>query len=313
MTKHAIASHEEVEQNSFSSGKSLSSLLIDLKSLVKGIVLIANVLPVLTGFWLAVYFTGASFSEHLGLFLVTIIGSTFVMAGALVLNNWYEVDLDREMDRTQKRPTVTGNFSLNTVLTLGIVFTITGFVVLYFTTFEAVIYAFVGWFSYVILYTMWMKRKYTLNTVMGSISGAVTPLIGWAAITSSYHYIPIILALLLFIWQMPHTFAIAMRRHDEYKAAGVAMLPVVRGFDFTKRQIIIYVTCLLPLPFFLTSLGTIFVVVATILNALWILLSIGGFFTNSDKKWAKAQFLFSVNYLAILFVLMIIVTLPTFA
>lgn len=313
MTKHAIASHEEVEQNSFSNGTSLSGLLIDLKSLVKGIVLVANVLPVLTGFWLAIYFTGASFSDHLGVFLLTIIGSTFVMAGALVLNNWYEVDLDREMFRTKKRPTVTGNFSLKAVLTMGIVFTMLGFIVLAFTTFEAVIYAFIGWFTYVILYTIWMKRKYTLNTVMGSISGAVTPLIGWAALTSSYHYVPVVLGILLFIWQMPHTFAIAMRRHDEYKAAGVAMLPVVRGFDFTKRQIIVYVTCLLPLPFFLTSLGTIFVVIATILNVLWILLSIGGFFTNSDRKWARAQFLFSVNYLAILFVLMIIVTLPAFA
>lgn len=313
MTKHAIASHEEVEQNSFSNGTSLSGLLIDLKSLVKGIVLVANVLPVLTGFWLAIYFTGASFSDHLSVFLLTIIGSTFVMAGALVLNNWYEVDLDREMIRTKKRPTVTGNFSLKAVLTMGIVFTIIGFVVLAFTTFEAVIYAFIGWFTYVILYTMWMKRKYTLNTVMGSISGAVTPLIGWSALTSSYHYVPVVLGILLFIWQMPHTFAIAMRRHDEYKAAGVAMLPVVRGFDFTKRQIIVYVACLLPLPFFLTSLGTVFVVIATILNVLWILLSIGGFFTNSDKKWARAQFLFSVNYLAILFVLMIIVTLPAFA
>lgn len=310
MTKNVAVSHKEVEQSSL---KSLTNLLIDLKSLLKGIVLIANVLPVITGFWLAIYFTNSSFSDHWSLFLLTMIGSTFVMAGALVLNNWYEVDLDREMERTKSRPTVTGNFSLNTVLTMGILFSIIGFVILYFTTFEAVIYAFIGWFTYVILYTMWMKRKYTLNTIMGSISGAVTPLIGWAAIAPSYHYVPIVLALLLFIWQMPHTFAIAMRRHDEYKAAGVAMLPVVRGFDFTKRQIIIYVTCLLPLPFFLTSLGTIFVVVATVLNVLWILLSIGGFFTNSDAKWARALFLYSVNYLAILFILMIVVTLPAFS
>lgn len=284
--------------------------MVDLKSLVKGIVLIANALPVLTGFWLAIYFTGSSITEHWSAFWLTMIGSTFVMAGALVLNNWYEVDLDKEMKRTQARPTVTGNFSLKAVLTMGIAFSIIGFILLFFTNFEVVLYTFIGWFTYVILYTMWMKRKYTLNTVMGSISGAVTPLIGWAAVAPSYHFVPLVLALLLFIWQMPHTFAIAMRRHDEYKAAGVAMLPVVRGFEFTKRQIIIYVACLLPLPFFLMSLGTVFVVVATILNVLWVLLSVGGFFTNSDIKWARAQFLYSVNYVAILFVLMIIVTLP---
>lgn len=311
MTKNMIASHEE--ESAHTSEKYIVNLLLDLKSLVKGIVLIANVLPILTGFWLAVYFSGTSIADHWSLLWLTMIGSTFVMAGALVLNNWYEVDLDREMKRTKNRPTVTGNFSMKTVLTLGIIFSITGFITLFFTSFEAVLYAFIGWFTYVILYTMWMKRKYTLNTVMGSISGAVTPLIGWSVIANSYHYIPLVLALLLFIWQMPHTFAIAMRRHDEYKAAGVAMLPVVRGFEFTKRQIIIYVACLLPLPFFLVSLGTVFIVVATVLNVLWILLSVGGFFTNSDVKWARAQFLYSVNYLAILFVLMIIVTLPAFS
>lgn len=310
MNKNAIAPHEE--EVSYAGENQLIGILMDLKSLLKGIVLIANVLPVLTGFWLAIYFSGSTFSNHWGTLVLTMIGSTFVVGGALVLNNWYEVDLDREMNRTKARPTVTGNFSLKTVLTMGIVFTAIGFFLLFFTSLEAVLYAFIGWFTYVVLYTIWMKRKYTLNTVMGSISGAVTPLIGWSAIAPSYHYVPLVLALLLFIWQMPHTFAIAMRRHDDYKAAGVAMLPVVRGFDFTKRQIIIYVACLLPLPFFLLSLGTVFVVIASILNVLWILLSVGGFFTNSDIKWAKAQFLYSVNYIAILFILMMVVTLPGF-
>lgn len=285
-------------------------MLVDLKYLVKGLVLVANVFPVLAGFWLAVHFTGGSIKDHLDLLAITMLGSLFVVAGALVLNNWYEVDLDKEMARTQRRPTVTGSFSLKQVLLIGISFTVIGFVILLFTTRETWLYSLIGWVAYVLLYTVWMKRKYTLNTVMGSLSGAVTPLIGWGAITSTYHYVPLVLALLLFIWQMPHTFAIAIRRHDEYKAAGVAMLPVVRGIEFTKRQIIVYVACLLPLPFFLMSIGIWFVVIATILNILWLLLSIGGFFTNSDKKWARAQFLFSVNYLAILFVVMIIETLP---
>lgn len=313
MTKNAVVSEQGTDENEFSSGKSLSTVLADLKSLLKGIVLIANVLPVLTGFWLAVYFTNTTISENWRLFLLTMVGSLFIVAGALVLNNWYEVDLDREMARTKKRPTVTGNFSMKTVLTLGIVFSIIGFVLLFFTTFEAMMYGFIGWFTYVVLYTMWLKRKYTLNTIAGSVSGAVTPLIGWAAIAPSYHYVPLTLALLLFIWQMPHTFAIAIRRCEEYRAAGVAMLPVVRGLEFTKRQIIIYVTCLLPLPFFLMSLGTVFVVVATILNVGWILISIGGFFTNNDTQWARMSFLYSVNYLAILFVMMMIATWPVAA
>ncbi|HLR10308.1 MAG TPA: heme o synthase [Sporosarcina sp.] len=310
MSKNISVSEEKIGESTHLTKNAFIRMLVDLKYLVKGLVLVANVFPVLAGFWLAVHFAGDSIKDHLGLLATTMIGSLFVVAGALVLNNWYEVDLDKKMARTQKRPTVTGSFTLKQVFVLGISFTVIGFFILSFATKETWIYAFVGWVAYVLLYTVWMKRRYTLNTVMGSLSGAVTPLIGWGAISSTYHYVPLVLALLLFIWQMPHTFAIAIRRHDEYKAAGVAMLPVVRGFDFTKRQMIVYVACLLPLPFFLSSIGMWFVIIATVLNVLWLLLSIGGFFTNSDKKWARAQFLFSVNYLAILFVVMIIETLP---
>src|SRR5699024_12426703 len=106
--------------------------------------------------------------------------------------------------------------------------------------------------------------------VIGSVSGAVTPLIGWAVITSAYHIVPILLSLMLFIWQIPHTFAIAMRRHDEYKAANVPMLPVVYGFDMTKRHMAVYVLCLLHLPLFLTLLCSFFVSVITFLNIAWI-------------------------------------------
>lgn len=285
----------------------ITSFLADTMALFKGVVLIANVLPVFTGFWLAAYFTNSAMNPNL--FFLTIIGSTLVMAGALVLNNWYEVDIDTIMARTQVRPTVTGNISLKMTLALGIALSVLGFILLLFTTLEAVIYAFIGWFTYVVMYTMWTKRKYTFNTVVGSISGAVTPMIGWAAIDSTMHIVPIVLFLILFIWQMPHTFAIAMKRYDEYKAAGVAMLPVIRGFEMTKRQIFVYVACLLPLPFFLASLGTTFIVISTLLNLAWLALAIKGFFVKDDVKWARANFVVSVNYIAILFIAMVIVTI----
>ncbi|WNF36259.1 heme o synthase [Bacillaceae bacterium IKA-2] len=287
-----------------------SNIFSDLRSLIKAPVLISNVLPVFTGFWLAIYFTNGSFIDYLDVFLLTIIGSTFVMAGALIINNWYDVDIDRVMERTQNRPTVTGAISLNVVLTMGIIFTIIGFICLLFTSIEATIYAFIGWFTYVVLYTMWSKRRFTLNTVIGSVSGAVTPLIGWAAIESAAHIVPIVLFLILFIWQMPHTFAIAIKKSEEYKLARVAMLPVVHGLEMTKRQIVVYVFCLLPLPLYLFSLGTTFVIIATGLNVAWLAVSIYGFFTKDNLKWARIVFLFSVNYIMILFLMMIIVTLP---
>ncbi|HEX6593267.1 MAG TPA: heme o synthase [Bacillota bacterium] len=290
-----------------------STLFSDLKSLFKGIVLIANVLPVFAGFWLALYFTNSSFTTYWDQFVLVMFGSLFVIAGALLFNNWYEVDLDREMFRTQMRPTVTGNISLKTVFMMANFFSIVGMIILLFTTMEAVLYAGIGWFAYVVLYTFWSKRKYTLNTILGSLSGAVTPLIGWAVVDSAIHIVPITLFVMLFIWQIPHTFAIAIKRSKEYKAAGVPMLPVVYGFDVTKRQIVIYVACLFPLPFFLISLGLPFVIVATILNVIWLVLAMRGFYTKDDWKWAHQIFIYSLTYLTVLFMMMVVVTLPFFS
>ena len=312
MSKIEIPSLEKDGRSSILKQQNTFTIFTDLKSLFKGPVLIANVLPVFSGFWLALYFSDASFIDNWGLFLLTMLGSTLIMAGALALNNWYDVDIDTVMDRTKNRPTVTGNISLQIVLTIALSLTGLGFILLLFTTVEATFYAFVGWFTYVVLYTMWSKRRYTFNTVIGSISGAVTPLIGWTAIAPGFQKVPIILFLILFIFQMPHTFAIAIKKYSEYKAAKVAMLPVVRGLAVTKWQMMIYIACLVPLPFFLTALGTTFIVIATLLNIGWLVVSISGFFTKDNLKWAQINFLYSVNYITIMFLMMVIVTLPIF-
>jgi len=202
MTKEAILSSRE--------DRKVSTLFTDIKSLFKSFVLIANVLPVFVGFWLALYFTESSIMAHLDVLLLTIFGSTTLIAGALVLNNWYDVDIDTVMERTKQRPTVTGNFSLRGVLILGIALSAIGMVILFFTTFEAAVYAFIGWFLYVVPYTMWSKRKYTMNTVIGSLSGSffigtlsstlnlnnISPYIQWII-----KGLMLILALALDLWQ----------------------------------------------------------------------------------------------------------------
>ncbi len=305
----SVSYNEQVNTNIYNeNNKTIKTIILDFIYLLKGFVLIANAFPVLVGFWLALSFTNTSLFDELGLFLNTMIGSVLVISGALILNNWYEVDLDQAMERTKKRPTVTGSFSLKTVLLMGIFFTLIGFVFLYQTTMEAFIYSLIGWFTYVVLYTFWSKRKYAINTIIGAVSGAVTPLIGWTALTPGNHIVPITVAVIIFIWQMPHTYSIAMRRFDDYKRAGAAMLPVLYGFDVTKRQIFVYVACLLPLPFFLWSLGPVFLVLSTLMNLGWFVLSIRGLNTKNNAKWANATFFYSVNYMMILLALMMIVT-----
>lgn len=310
MKSKEISPSQELPKNKTS--KKYSTFISDLTSLLKLRVLIANVLPVFVGFWLALYFNELPLADHWGILLLTMAGGTAVMAGALILNNWYDADIDKIMDRTKRRPTVTGNFSLKAVFNAGIATSLIGLILLLFTTMEAALYGVIGWFTYVVLYSMWSKRRYTLNTVIGSVSGAVTPLIGWAAIDTAIHPVPIVLFLLIFIWQIPHTFAIAIKKFDEYKAAGVAMLPVVHGIAITKRQMLIYIICLLPLPFLLYPLGTVFIVVSSLLTIGWIVLSMRGFFIKDNWKWAHMNFLYSVNYLNILFILMVILTLPVF-
>lgn len=300
---------ETALESAAGSSSKLLSLLIDIKYLLKGKVLVANVLPVFTAYWLALYFNGEPFIDHWGLFLLTMAGSTLVISGALILNNWYEVDLDKKMVRTQKRPTVTGNFTLKTVLWSGIITSVIGLVMMLFTTLEAAVYSFLGWFVYVVLYTFWTKRRYTLNTIVGSVSGALTPLIGWAAIAPAYHIVPIIMFSILFIWQVPHTLAIAINRLEDYTRAGVPMLPVVSGVEVAIRQNLIYIIALLPFPFFLiSSFGWFFFLFATSLTIGWILLAMKGSQAKDVKKWAQTNLRYSLIYLILILIVMVILT-----
>lgn len=284
--------------------------LTNVKYLLKGKVLVANVLPVFTAFWLALYFSGEAFSSHFSTFLLTMIGSTLIIAGALMFNNWYEADLDKKMDRTQNRPTVTGDFTLTAVFRAAVITTILGLGIMLFTTLEAALYSFLGWFFYVVLYTFWSKRKYTINTIIGSISGAFTPLIGWAAVAPANHIVPVMLFYLLFIWQVPHTLAIAIRRLDDYTRAGVPMLPVVSGVTMTIRQMLIYIIALLPFPFvLLPSMGLIFFIITLGLTAGWIILAFRGIKTMDTGVWARRNLRYSLIYLIITLLVMIIVTI----
>ncbi|GAB3068154.1 heme o synthase [Virgibacillus ainsalahensis] len=289
-----------------------TALISDLKALFKIGIVNSNLITAFAGFWLALYFTNSSLSAEWDVFLLTMTGVALVIAGGCVLNNWYDVDIDPVMSRTKTRPTVTGKLTLNTVLLMGIATTILGLILLFFTTVQAAMLAFFGWFTYVVLYTMWTKRKYTLNTIIGSFSGAMPPLIGWTAIDPSFHVVPFVLFLIMFIWQTPHFLALAMKKVDDYKKAKIPMLPVVHGFEFTKRQIVVYIACLLPLPFLLSSLGITFVIIATLLNLGWLFIGMRGFFMKDDLKWANMVFIYSLNYLTILFLMMVIVTLPIF-
>jgi heme o synthase len=298
-----------VEHEGPQSGAYETTVWKDFLALIKVGIINSNLMTAFTGLWLAYHFTGQSFLQNWNITLYTLLGTSFVIAGSCSLNNYIDRDIDHLMERTKLRPTVTGRFNAKRVLWIGIAFTIIGTSFLLATTLLAAVIGLVGVFTYVVLYTMWSKRNYTINTVIGSISGAVPPLIGWAAVDPNLHIVAWVLFMIMFIWQPPHFLALAMKRCEEYRAAGIPMLPVVHGFDMTKRQIIIWITCLLPLPFYLYSLGTVFLVLATLLNVGWLVLGLKGYKSKDVMKWSTSMFVYSLNYLTILFVAMIVATL----
>jgi heme o synthase len=269
----------------------------------------SNLITTFTGLWLALHFTNNRFLDNLDIVFFTLLGSSLIIAGSCSINNYIDRDIDPLMERTKDRPTVTGKFDPTKVLILGVSLVLFGTVLLSLTTWTAMVIGIIGVFSYVVLYTLWSKRQYVSNTIVGSVSGAVPPLIGWAAVDGNLDIIAWSLFIIMFFWQPPHFYALAMRRVEEYRAAGIPMLPVVKGFKTTKNHINLWVAALLPLPFLLTSLGSVFVVLASILNIGWLALGLYGYKIKDDIKWAKLMFVYSLQYLTIMFVAMVIVTL----
>ncbi|NEU29504.1 protoheme IX farnesyltransferase [bacterium LRH843] len=294
MANHSVA---EVQQKSWK----------DYLVLAKQGIVTSNLITTFAGVFLAAIYTSTGLGAHIAEMIFALLGAGLVMAGGCTLNNYIDRDIDHIMERTKDRPTVTGRFSANHVLLIGLVQSIVGIAFLALTTPTAAVIGLIGLFIYVVLYSMWTKRTTTLNTIVGSFSGAVPPLIGWAAIDGSLHIYAWLLFFIMFFWQPPHFLALAMRRVEEYRAAGIPMLPVVAGFEMTKRQMVLYVVALLPVSLMLYPFGLIYTIAAAILGIGWLVIGMLGFKMKDDIKWARYMFVYSLNYLTILFVLMVIV------
>ncbi|WP_080846622.1 heme o synthase [Cytobacillus gottheilii] len=299
----------EGNEGSLNNGMPSTTVWKDFMALIKIGIVNSNAITTFTGIWLALHFTGKGFFNNLDIVFYTLIGSSLIIAGSCSLNNYIDRDIDHLMERTKARPTVTGKANPLLVAVMSFALIAGGTLLLLLTTKTAVLIGLVGVFSYVVLYTIWTKRRFVSNTIVGSISGAVPPLIGWAAVDASLDPMAWVLFLIMFIWQPPHFYALAMRRAEEYRAAGVPMLPVVKGFKATKIHTYVWITLLIPLPFLLPDLGTLFIVFATMLNIGWIAVGVYANKFKNDIKWATLMFVYSIQYLTILFVAMVIVTL----
>ena len=237
-----------------------------------------------------------------------------VAAGACgAINMWYDRDIDAIMRRTRDRPIPAGRIEPGAALGYGITLAIGAVIVMGLAvnhTAAGVLALSIGF--YVFVYTMWLKRRTPQNIVIGGAAGAFPPVIGWAAVTGSIDLIPIILFAIIFIWTPPHFWSLALFANDDYRRAGVPMLPVVAGGKETRRQIVIYTLLLVPLtlvPWFLGFSGTVYAVAAAALG-LGFLASVYRVATDRQDETgvsltndapARAAFKYSIAYLFVLF------------
>jgi len=228
-------------------------------------------------------------------------------AGAI--NMWYERDVDALMKRTQKRPLPDNRIVPQSALEFAVV---TAFVSVFLMSvavnFMAGALLLSAILFYVFIYTIWLKRRTPQNIVIGGAAGAFPPMIGWAAVTGDVSLDSFVLFLIIFLWTPPHFWALALYKNDDYKAAGIPMLPVVAGSDATRRQIVLYTALLLAgsvVPYFMGMFGIVYFVGAVVLGIRFMELSYKLYLKYSEQL-ARKTFKFSLLYLSLLFLIMII-------
>ncbi|QNF28822.1 protoheme IX farnesyltransferase [Metabacillus sp. KUDC1714] len=281
-----------------------------IKLIIKTGIIKSNLMGMFAGLCLALYMNDSGFVEQLPNIIISLIGTSFVVGGSGAINNYYDRDIDSKMQRTKVRPTVDGSINPRFALWLGIILVTVGLALLLSVSIFAAIMGFLGFTFYVFAYTIFTKRSTIYNTEVGSLSGAMPPIIGWAVISSDiFHPVAIALFVFMFLWQPPHFYAIAIRRLEEYKTAGVPMLPVVKGIHRTKVQSLLYLVILLFASILFLPFSKIIAFSMFGLTLAWMILGIWGFKKVDDIKWANLMFAFSLIHLTILFSLMIIVSL----
>jgi protoheme IX farnesyltransferase len=245
----------------------------------------------------------------LELIALTVVGGYLSAGGAGAVNHWYDRDIDAQMPRTANRPVPSGRVAPRAALIYGVTLAALSFLLLTTTVnLLAATLALSGFVGYVFVYTVWLKRRTPQNIVIGGAAGAVPPLVGWAAVTGGLGGMPLYLFAIVFFWTPPHFWALSLLMKEEYKRVGVPMLPVVRGEDETRRQILLYSVLLwavTQLPFCAGGLGTFYLVSSLVLGGLLISGAIV-LYRRADRTSALRLYLFSLLYLALLFGAMVI-------
>ena len=262
--------------------------------------------------WLVITTVGAmGFAAHgwpgTWLLVATVIGMGLSSGGSSAINHWYDRDIDLLMVRTADRPVAAGRIAPREALAIGIALGVAGVLWLgLLVNWPAALWALAGYLFYVLVYTVWLKRRTPQNIVIGGAAGAIPPLVGWAAVTGRTDLAAVALFAIIFLWTPPHFWALAIMLEEDYESAGIPMLPNVAGREATSRQITLYTALLLAAsfaPVLLGELGVIYAAAAALFGGRFLWLAVD-LMHAPDIPNARRTFRFSLLYLAALFVAM---------
>jgi protoheme IX farnesyltransferase len=268
----------------------------DYFNLTKPTITLLVVVTVLPGILLA----SSGSLPKMTLIISSLVGTWLASSSAAVFNHLVDADIDRNMLRTKRRPVASGRVHNLNAMIFGVTLGVASFLVLSIgASLLAAGLAVIANAFYVLFYTMYLKRRTVQNIVIGGAAGAVGPLIGWASVEPTIGWPAIILFLIIFLWTPPHFWALAIKYKDDYAAAGIPMMPVVKGDQETRRQILLYTLSLLPVVASLTVLGDagwVYLVgaMAFTIYFAWMAWKL---FKTADNKLAMPLFHYSCLYL----------------
>ena len=278
----------------------------DLLALCKLKVVSLILLTAVVGMLLAVPYV-----PNLLLIVIASIGISLSAMSAAVFNHIIDEKIDLQMSRTDRRPLPKGKVTRNQALVWGLFLGLVGIGLLFFfVNVLTAVLTFLSLIGYAVFYTMYLKHATPQNIVIGGAAGAAPPVLGWTSVASSQGIeYALLLFLIVFIWTPPHFWALAIHRRDEYKKAQVPMLPVTHGLEFTRVQILLYTVLLFLvtlLPYLTGMSGVIYLISAATLGALFLGYSVKIFLEPDNPRIAFKTFKYSVNYLMVLFVALLV-------
>ena len=236
--------------------------------------------------------------------LASLVGFALLAAASAALNQIFDRETDKNMSRTKSRPLAAGNISLTEALTFTAILLFVGSsLMLYFSNLLTLMITTFGFIFYSLIYTIYLKWATPQNIVIGGLSGALPPLIGWTAVSNEISLMPLILVLIIFLWTPPHFWPLAIDRMEEYKKEGVPMMPIAKGVTRTKKEMVVYAVLLLAAslaPYIYGLAGIFYLVTTTALNLYFIYLCLI-YLNDKDNQLSMKIFNFSIKYMLLFF------------